>query len=91
MLVLAVVSGLASYVNGVRTKQFEPSLLAFAGEMASSIVAGLTVMFLGAWQDYPQALTCLVALAAANNGKEFMGLITQVIKHKINSIIGGSK
>ncbi|MGL6122400.1 MAG: phage holin family protein [Shewanella sp.] len=91
VLVLAVVSGLASYVNGLRTKQFEPSFLAFIGEMASSVVAGLTVLFFGAWQNYPPALTCLVALAAANNGKEVMALVTQVIKHKIKSIMGGTK
>jgi hypothetical protein len=75
VIVLSAFSGVAAYLQGIREGKFEGNWLNLSGEITSSVVAGMAVFFLGSWQEYPEALTCLVALVAASKGKESLSAL----------------
>lgn len=84
VLLLSVLAGVASYLQGRRENRFPSGLLHLGGEISSAVVAGMSTLFLGSWQEYPESLTCLSSLVAASNGKEFMSLAFRTLMEKFN-------
>lgn len=84
VFILSVLAGVAGYLQGRRENRFPNGLLHFAGEVTSAVVAGMAALFLGAWQQYPDSLTCLVSLLAASNGKEALSAFTKALLEKLN-------
>lgn len=84
VLALSILAGIASYLQGRRENRFPAGKLQIGGEIASAIVAGFSVLFLGAWREYPESLTCLVAIVAASNGKEYMALAKKALVENFN-------
>lgn len=79
VLSLSILAGIASYLQGRREDRFPSGILQLGGEITSAVVAGISVLFLGAWLEYPESLMCFMALIAASNGKEYMGLAKKTL------------
>jgi hypothetical protein len=84
VLALSVLAGVASYLQGRREDRFPSGILQLGGEITSAVVAGVSTLFLGAWLEYPEALTCFTSLIAASNGKEYMSLASKALTEKFN-------
>lgn len=84
VLALSILAGVASYLQGRRENRFPSGVLQLSGEITSAVVAGGSTLFLGTWLEYPEALTCLLALVAASNGKEYMILLKQGLAKRFN-------
>lgn len=86
VLALSILAGLASYLQGSREGKFKSTsvVLNLAGEITSAVVAGMTILFLGTWQEYPESLTCLCSLLAASQGKDWTALLGKALADKLN-------
>lgn len=85
---LSALSGLGSYLQGVRSKRITHGCLNFTTEVVTALIAGMIVAFAGHSFEVNEALTCAVVLVMSNNGADTVAYGKKVIKHIINQRVG---
>lgn len=87
---LSVLSGVGSYLQGVREEQLKKGFLDFAAEITLALVVGLAVAFLGQYKQWSETLVCFLVLILSNNGGEAMLKIKRFLNKQIDQRLGSN-
>lgn len=85
---LSILSGVGSYLQGVREKRLAGGSRDFLTEIILALIAGLAFAYLGHSQEWNEAMTCFLVLMVSNNGAETIAIIRKALKQSIQKRFG---
>lgn len=77
---LSVLSGIGSYLQGVRENRLKGRFLDFFTEVTLALVVGLATAYTGHSMKLNEAMTCALVLIFSNNGADTVALLKKIFK-----------
>lgn len=86
--VLAILSGVGSYLQGVRENRLKGGVIDFLAEVVLALTVGLGIAYTGHSLQWNEAMTCALVLAFANNGADTLAWAKKLIREYLSRKFG---